>query len=143
MKGKVQAIPLGERRCTTCRRGIAEGARFRRRFPKRPNSVALVPVCIDCEAATLKARRAAHGPGYGVRPQPPARRVADLTPRQREILALVASGLKDKEIAERLGLNHQSVRSRICAIYGRLPLPAGKPPRMLAMRWYLQQRETA
>jgi DNA-binding NarL/FixJ family response regulator len=36
-----------------------------------------------------------------------------LTPRQSQVLALVASGLSDKEIGERLGLAHRTVRTHL------------------------------
>ncbi len=36
-----------------------------------------------------------------------------LTPRQSQVLALIASGLSDKEIGDRLGLAHRTVRTHI------------------------------
>ena len=36
-----------------------------------------------------------------------------LTPRQSQVLALIASGLSDKEVAERLGLAHRTVRTHV------------------------------
>jgi DNA-binding NarL/FixJ family response regulator len=36
-----------------------------------------------------------------------------LTPRQSQVLALIASGLSDREVAERLGLAHRTVRTHI------------------------------
>jgi DNA-binding CsgD family transcriptional regulator len=36
-----------------------------------------------------------------------------LSPRQSQVLALIASGLSDKEVAERLGLAHRTVRTHI------------------------------
>jgi DNA-binding NarL/FixJ family response regulator len=36
-----------------------------------------------------------------------------LTPRQSQVLALIASGLSDKEVATRLGLAHRTVRTHI------------------------------
>lgn len=36
-----------------------------------------------------------------------------LTPRQSQVLALIASGMSDKEVAERLGLAHRTVRTHI------------------------------
>ncbi len=43
-----------------------------------------------------------------------------LTPREREILALVAFGLQNKEIAERLGLSIATVRNHVHNILERL-----------------------
>ena len=45
-----------------------------------------------------------------------------LTPREREILALVAFGLQNKEIAERLGLSIATVRNHVHNILERLGL---------------------
>jgi DNA-binding CsgD family transcriptional regulator len=36
-----------------------------------------------------------------------------VTPRQSEILELIAAGLADKEIAERLGLSYGTVRTQL------------------------------
>jgi DNA-binding CsgD family transcriptional regulator len=36
-----------------------------------------------------------------------------LTPRQSQVLALIASGLSDKEVASRLGLAHRTVRTHV------------------------------
>ncbi len=36
-----------------------------------------------------------------------------LSPRQSQVLALIASGLSDKEVAERLGLAHRTVRTHV------------------------------
>jgi DNA-binding CsgD family transcriptional regulator len=44
-----------------------------------------------------------------------------LTPRQREILSLVADGASDKQIAARLGISYRTVRThleRLSARYG-------------------------
>ena len=43
-----------------------------------------------------------------------------LTPRQREILSLIAKGKRDREIAEVLGITLRTVWSHLHEIYGRL-----------------------
>jgi PAS domain S-box-containing protein len=43
--------------------------------------------------------------------------VGDLTPRGREVLALVAEGLSDDEVATKLDMNRNTVRNHISAIY--------------------------
>lgn len=53
----------------------------------------------------------------------PRRRAAafpDLTPREREILELVAHGLDNEVIAGRLGLSGKTVRNHITAIFEKL-----------------------
>jgi DNA-binding CsgD family transcriptional regulator len=46
--------------------------------------------------------------------------LAGLTPRQAEVAALVAEGLADREIAERLVLSHHTVSQHVRAIYRKL-----------------------
>jgi DNA-binding NarL/FixJ family response regulator len=43
-----------------------------------------------------------------------------LTPRQREILALISTGQSNKEIAHRLGTSDGTVKAHISAIMRRL-----------------------
>jgi len=45
-----------------------------------------------------------------------------LTPRQNEIAALLATGLKDKEIADRLGITHGTCRHHVSDMLARLHL---------------------
>jgi len=43
-----------------------------------------------------------------------------LTPREREIVELLAEGLANKAIAARLGISDQTVKFHVAAIYGKL-----------------------
>jgi DNA-binding NarL/FixJ family response regulator len=43
-----------------------------------------------------------------------------LTPRERDLLALLSRGLDDKAIAAHLQLAHGSVRNRLTALYRKL-----------------------
>ena len=47
-------------------------------------------------------------------------RVADLTPREREILQLLADGLSNKEIAEKLFLSEGTVKNYVSATFSKL-----------------------
>jgi DNA-binding NarL/FixJ family response regulator len=49
-----------------------------------------------------------------------ANRVADLTPRESEVLTLVARGLANREIADRFYLTEGTVKNHISAIYSKL-----------------------
>ena len=62
----------------------------------------------------------------------PATRLTDLTPRQREVLGLVASGLSNKEIAACLSISYATVRNTMTAVYARI----GVQRRRAASRWY-------
>ena len=58
-----------------------------------------------------------------VRPagRPPATPLADeLTPREREVLLLVAEGLPNKSIAGRLGISEHTVKFHVNAIMGKI-----------------------
>jgi DNA-binding NarL/FixJ family response regulator len=55
-----------------------------------------------------------------VEPPEMAQEVQDLSPREREILELLAKGFANKAIADRLGLKHGTVRWHLQHIYDKL-----------------------
>lgn len=63
----------------------------------------------------------------------------DLTPRQREVALLVAEGLHNKGIGERLGVTDQTVKNHVTAIIGTLAtedlMPAHVNSRVVIARW--------
>jgi DNA-binding CsgD family transcriptional regulator len=46
--------------------------------------------------------------------------VEGLTPRESEVLRLVADGLHNREIAERLGVTEHTVKFHLAAVFGKL-----------------------
>lgn len=44
----------------------------------------------------------------------------ELTPREREVAALVVEGLKNREIAERLGIGPETVQAHVSNILSKL-----------------------
>lgn len=62
-----------------------------------------------------------------------ARARAALTPRQLEILGLVANGLSTTDIAAQLGITPGTVKAHLTMIYSRL----GAKNRVQATRYYL------
>lgn len=44
----------------------------------------------------------------------------ELTPREREVLQLIVSGLKNADIAEKLVISHKTVRNHISSIFSKL-----------------------
>ena len=101
----------------------------------------------DLEALTRAIEGAAAGlmvldPSLvnALRPKPKSR-MEELTPRQREVLQLMAQGYSNPAIAERLMLGIKSVENYINAIYQHLAVAQDEPihPRVKAVLLYLQE----
>jgi DNA-binding NarL/FixJ family response regulator len=67
--------------------------------------------------------------------------LADLTPREREVLELMAEGRSNQAISERLFITQRAVEKHVTSIFGKLRLPAaaGDHRRVLAVLAYLRQ----
>jgi DNA-binding CsgD family transcriptional regulator len=46
--------------------------------------------------------------------------IEPLTPREHEVLALVADGLRNRQIAERLGITEHTVKFHLASVFGKL-----------------------
>jgi two-component system, NarL family, nitrate/nitrite response regulator NarL len=65
---------------------------------------------------------------FGARPRagesrqrdPEAMKIATLTEREREIIALVGEGLRNKQVADRLFISEGTVRNHLTTIFGKL-----------------------
>jgi DNA-binding NarL/FixJ family response regulator len=70
------------------------------------------------------------------------RRLADLTDREREVLALMAEGRSNQAIADRLFVTPKTVEAHIASIFSKLELfPAGEDHRrVLAVLAFLEAR---
>ncbi|MBI2165441.1 MAG: response regulator transcription factor [Chloroflexi bacterium] len=79
----------------------------------------------------------------GLRPRE-GTRVARLTPRQQEVLKLMAQGYNNATIAERLHLGEKSVENYINAVYQELQLTAEERihPRVKASLIYLEESQS-
>ena len=66
--------------------------------------------------------------------------LAELTEREREVLALLAEGLTNRAIAERLFLTERTVESHVRSVLSKLDLPEreGEHRRVLAVLAYLR-----
>jgi DNA-binding NarL/FixJ family response regulator len=68
--------------------------------------------------------------------------LAELTPREREVLGLMAEGYSNHAIAERLVVTERAVEKHVTSIFGKLRLPASGEShrRVLAVLAYLGPR---
>jgi DNA-binding NarL/FixJ family response regulator len=104
---------------------------------------------MDVDAFVESVRRVAEG-GTALDPEAVAHfvgrghrdRLADLTPREREVLALVAEGRSNASIAEQLVLTVGAVEKHVASILQKLRLPPSDDThrRVLAVLAYLESR---
>jgi DNA-binding NarL/FixJ family response regulator/class 3 adenylate cyclase len=66
--------------------------------------------------------------------------LANLTPREKEVLELMAEGRSNKAIAQRMVVTERAVEKHVTSIFGKLRLPASSEDhrRVLAVLAYLQ-----
>jgi DNA-binding NarL/FixJ family response regulator len=88
-------------------------------------SLALSQIDIVGEAETLAAARtiASDVDAFVVAPAPSRRETIPaetLTPRELEVLQILAEGLSNKAIARRLGISDQTVKFHVASIGGKL-----------------------
>lgn len=60
------------------------------------------------------------GPASGVNGASLSHRGGELTPREREVMGLIAEGLSNRQIAARLVISEKTVKNHICSIYQRI-----------------------
>ena len=63
--------------------------------------------------------------------------VEELTAREREVLALVAEGRANREIAARLGISEHTVKFHLTAIFGKLAVSSRTQAVRRALEWGL------
>jgi DNA-binding NarL/FixJ family response regulator len=67
--------------------------------------------------------------------QPPPADLEELSPRERDVLELVADGLSNEQIGERLHLSVRTVERHLSNIYAKLRV-SGKAARAAAAVWF-------
>ena len=104
----------------------------------------------DAEELVSSARRVAAG-GSAIDPavveeivrgRANEERLTSLTPREREVLALVAEGRSNRSVADRLSISVKTVEALVATIFSKLGLEAdaGDNRRVLAVLAYLDGR---
>jgi NarL family two-component system response regulator LiaR len=72
------------------------------------------------------------------KPEPPASRppapLGDLTEREVEVLRLIAAGLNNREIAERLVISEKTVKTHVSSILSKLDLEDRTQAAIYALR---------
>lgn len=68
------------------------------------------------------------------RPAGPADPLAALTPRERDIVRLVGEGLRNEEIARRLGIGDKTVRNHLTAVFDKAGVNGRLELAVLALR---------
>lgn len=94
--------------------GLIPGARF---LPLESQNHALLPFdpAFSEFFTEVRAFLAAEGPQHA-----PKHSFSGLTPRERQVLELIAHGLDNDDIARRLGLTEKTVRNNVTAIFDKL-----------------------
>jgi DNA-binding NarL/FixJ family response regulator len=80
----------------------------------------VLAAALRAAAAGLLVLEPALAAGWLRAPAPPAGEGEPLTPREREVLALLAEGLGNKAIAARLGVSEHTAKFHVNAILGKL-----------------------
>jgi DNA-binding NarL/FixJ family response regulator len=91
-------------------RGVLPRSAAPRRMHAALHAVAESELVIDETFAHVLLRRA----------RPAVAMIAPLTPREREVLPLLAAGMTNKEIASRLGVTDHTVKFHVNGILGKL-----------------------
>jgi len=90
---------------------------------------------------TVAAGGVVFGPGAAQRVLSGERRIADLTPRESEVLALVADGRSNPEIARELGLSLKTVQNHVSNVLAKLQV-RDRTQAALRMRGLGSDRQT-
>jgi DNA-binding NarL/FixJ family response regulator len=105
----------------------AERRRLRVRLPPGVDVVAEFETAEDARRSGIAADAVMAAPTIPAKPGVPTGEpaignegVEHLTPREGQVLALLAEGLSNRGIAERLGISDQTVKFHVASVMGKL-----------------------
>jgi PAS domain S-box-containing protein len=115
-----ETITLSERACVLCSfQDITARRRSEEELVKAIEAV-MADASWFSRGVVEKLAALRHPPRPGQSPAQAAASVADLTPREREVLTLVCQGKSDSEIGTELKLARNTVRNHVAALYQKL-----------------------
>ena len=97
----------------------ADRARLRSQMDAGWEIAGEFPTLAEARASGFDSDAILLATSQGVRPQPDPS-TESLTPRETQVLALLAEGLPNKAIAARLGISDQTVKFYVASICGKL-----------------------
>jgi DNA-binding CsgD family transcriptional regulator len=117
-----ETITLGDRACVLCSfQDITARRRSEEELVKAIEAV-MADASWFSRGVVEKLAALRHPPRPGQSSAQAAASVADLTPRERQVLTLVSRGKSDPEIAAELQLARNTVRNHVASLYQKLGL---------------------
>ena len=117
-----ETITLGDQACVLCSfQDITARRRSEEELVKAIEAV-MADASWFSRGVVEKLAALRHPPRLGQSSAQAAISVADLTPRERQVLTLVSGGKSDPEIAAELRLARNTVRNHVAALYQKLGL---------------------
>jgi PAS domain S-box-containing protein len=115
-----ETITLGDRACVLCSfQDITARRRSEEELVKAIETV-MADASWFSRGVVEKLAALRHPPRPGQSPEQASTSVADLTPREREVLTFVCRGKSDPEIATELHLARNTVRNHLASLYQKL-----------------------
>ncbi len=105
-------------------------------LPSSIDAVVMTPAAWGEASAALTVPQATEPPADEAAGEDPAL-IEELTPRERDVLVLVAEGRANREIAEQLGISEHTVKFHLAALFGKLAVSTRTQAVRRALEWGL------